>query len=125
MKRVYVLVRADLAPGAQLAQACHALSTFAHQYRALHEAWQAGEQNLVVLSVPSESALGEFLRTGMAKGIRCSAWHEPDFSHELTAVAFEGRSLAWFRRCRLPCVRLGRPRRRVPLPRPHHRAICT
>ena len=58
MQRLYVVVRADLAPGAQLAQSCHALSAFAHQYRAEHEAWQSGEQNLVVLSVPDENALG-------------------------------------------------------------------
>ncbi len=90
MKRCYVLVRADLAPGAQLAQSCHALSSFAHQYRAQHEAWQEGEQNLVVLSVPDELALGDVLRRAVAQGIRSTPYHEPHFGNELTACAFEG-----------------------------------
>jgi peptidyl-tRNA hydrolase len=90
MDRLYVVVRADLEPGAQLAQSCHALSAFAHQYRAQHDAWQVGEQNLVVLSVPNENALGELLRAALTLGLRSSAFHEPDFGNELTAVAFEG-----------------------------------
>jgi peptidyl-tRNA hydrolase len=90
MKRLYVLIRADLAPGAQLAQSCHAVSAFAHQYRVEHDAWQAGEQNLVVLSVPSENALGEIMRRAMEQNIRAAAFHEPDFGNELTACAFEG-----------------------------------
>ncbi len=90
MQRLYVVVRADLDPGAQLAQSCHALSSFAHQYRAQHDAWQAGEQNLVVLSVPNENALGELVRAAMQQGIRVSAFHEPDFGNALTGAAFEG-----------------------------------
>lgn len=90
MQRLYVVVRADLDPGAQLAQSCHALSSFAHQYRALHDAWQAGEQNLVVLSIPDENALGELLRRATAAGVRCCGFREPDLAGEITAAAFEG-----------------------------------
>lgn len=90
MQRLYVVVRSDLEPGAQLAQSCHALSSFAHQYPALHATWQEGEQNLVVLSIAGETALGELLRSATAAGVRCSPFHEPDFGNELTAVAFDG-----------------------------------
>ena len=90
MNRVYVVVRSDLDPGAQLAQSCHALSVFAHAYRAQHDAWQAGEQNLVVLAVPSENALGELVRRAMGQGVLCAAFHEPDFGNQLTACAFSG-----------------------------------
>jgi peptidyl-tRNA hydrolase len=90
MDRLYVVVRSDLAAGAQLAQSCHALSSFAHLYRAQHDAWQAGEQNLVVLSVADENALGELLRVAMASGAKAAAFHEPDFGNELTAFAVSG-----------------------------------
>lgn len=90
MDRLYVIVRADLAPGAQLAQSCHALSAFAHLYRADHDAWQANDQNLVVLSVESESALGELLRGVVAAGAKTAAFHEPDFGNQLTAFAVSG-----------------------------------
>jgi len=90
MKRLYVVVRADLEHGAQLTQSVHALSSFSRQYRALHDAWHDGEQILVALSVPNENALGELVRAAMAQGVRGSAFHEPDFGNELTAAAFDG-----------------------------------
>jgi hypothetical protein len=88
MNRLYVVVRSDLEPGAQLAQACHALSAWAHVHRAQHDEWQAGEQNLVVLSIPSENALGALLRRAITADVLAVGFHEPDFGHELTAAAF-------------------------------------
>jgi peptidyl-tRNA hydrolase PTH2 len=90
MKRLYVVVRADLEPGAQLAQACHAVSTFAVDYPVAHEEWQRGEQNLVVLQVPDELALRNLIgRAADAQIARYCGFHEPDFGNALTSAAFD------------------------------------
>jgi hypothetical protein len=90
MDRLYVVTRSDLQPGAQLAQSCHAVSAFAHLYRAEHDAWQADGQNLVVLSVEDENALGDVLRGVAEAGARVTPFHEPDFGNALTAFAASG-----------------------------------
>lgn len=90
MDRLYVIARSDLPPGAQLAQSCHAVSAFAHLHRAEHDAWQANDQNLVVLSVENESAPGELLRVVDGSGAKVAAFHEPDFGNQLTAFAVSG-----------------------------------
>lgn len=91
MQRLYIVVRADLDPGAQLAQACHAVSTFAVDYPEAHAEWQRGEQNLVVLQVRNEIELRALMdRAGAEEIARYCGFHEPDFGGELTACAFEG-----------------------------------
>jgi hypothetical protein len=92
MERLYVIVRADLSAGAQLAQSCHAVSAFAYRYRVEHDAWQANDQNLVVLSVENESALGELLCVVAGSGAKVAAFHEPDFGNQLTAFAVSGEA---------------------------------
>ena len=52
MKRLYVVVRADLAHGLQLAQACHA----AREFSLAHPGDASGE-NLVVLEAANETAV--------------------------------------------------------------------
>lgn len=90
MNRFYVVVRADLDLGAQIAQSNHAGLAFAVRYPAQVAAWAAGEQNLVVLSIPTEDALGELLRRATMQGVLSVPFNEPDFGGELTAAAFSG-----------------------------------
>lgn len=90
MRKLYVVVRADLAPGAQLAQSVHAASAFAALYPAQHAAWQARDQVLVVLAIRDESALAELLRRAMGQGVLSAGFHEEDMNRELTACAFSG-----------------------------------
>lgn len=51
--KLYVLVRNDLAPGLQMAQAVHAATAFVH----LHPDLYLATPNVVVLSVPDEESL--------------------------------------------------------------------
>jgi peptidyl-tRNA hydrolase len=86
MEKLYVVVRRDLEPGAQLAQSCHALSAFAVAHPELHRDWHTGGQNLVVLSVADESEL-LILFARAALLVPAAGFHEPDFGGTLTAIA--------------------------------------
>lgn len=87
MKKTYIVVRADLPPGLQMAQACHAAVAFTAAHGVLTE-------NLVVLHAPDERAL-RALSEGCGSAIRAAAFHEPDLGGELTALAMDdgGRRL--------------------------------
>jgi len=93
MGRLYVVTRADLAPGAQLAQSCHAVSAFAARFPEEHRKWHTAAQNLVVLSVADEKALSDLLDSiEDAHEIECAAFFEPDFDDALTAFAVSGEA---------------------------------
>ncbi len=91
MEKLYVVVRADLPPGAQLAQSCHAVSAFAADFPKTHEDWHRHGQNLVVLQIPDEPALTALLEFAIGSDAveRVSMFREPDFGHQLTACAFD------------------------------------
>ena len=87
MERLYVIVRSDLPPGAQLAQSCHALSAFACAHPDLHREWHTGGQNLVVLAIRDKFTLAGLLYDAANSGVEHARFHEPDFGNELTAIA--------------------------------------
>lgn len=80
MKRLYIVVRNDIAPGLQMAQACHAAREFT-----LKSGEDVGE-NLVVL----HASHAELERLVTASP--CVPFHEPDLGGELTAAAFGGNA---------------------------------
>lgn len=91
MERLYVVTRSDLAPGAQLAQSCHAVSAFAAAFPDEHKAWHGHGQNLVVLAVDNERKLGALLDSiEDVLDVECAAFFEPDFDNALTAFAVSG-----------------------------------
>lgn len=75
--KLYVLVRGDLSPGLQVAQAVHAATEYALRLPALARS----TPNVVVLSVPDEATL---LRFASPSGF---LFHEPDVGDEATAYA--------------------------------------
>lgn len=94
MQRIYVVVRGDLAAGDQLAQAVHAATSFALAHTSACRAWQATENNVVVLAATDEGHL-DALRMRLAEQVdRRVAVHEPDLGWSLTAIAFEGTPIA-------------------------------
>lgn len=93
MERLYVVTRSDLAPGAQLAQSCHAVSAFAAAFPDEHKAWHEHGQNLVVVAVTDEQKLGGLLDSiEDVLDIECAAFFEPDFGNALTAFAVSGEA---------------------------------
>lgn len=91
--KLYIIVRADLKPGLQAAQACHALRLFSEEHPAEDRAWYENSNNLVLLQVPDEEALLELRER--ANGTPTSLFREPDVDDEATALAIapSGRKL--------------------------------
>ena len=87
--KMYVVVRSDLAPGAQVAQSCHALRLFAAEHPHIDRYWYAKSNNLVVLQVPDEASLLALSERAREAKVAASTFREPDYGNEATAVAVE------------------------------------
>ncbi len=92
MERLYIVTRADLPPGAQIAQSCHALRAFVDHYPELDAAWHAAGGNLVCLSVADEGALDALHEAASAGGLAVSGFWEQDMGDTLTGLAIESRA---------------------------------
>lgn len=85
MEKLFVIVRADLPAGLQVAQACHALRQFVAEHPEVDKAWFEGSNNLVVLQVPSEGDLTTL--ASRAHEVPTSVFREPDMGDQVTAIA--------------------------------------
>lgn len=94
LDRLYIAVRADLAPGLAAAQIAHAAFLFASQHPELTRPWLAQSQYLIVVSVPDEIALIGLASRALSEGIVVSTWSEPDLAEQKTAVALQPGSVA-------------------------------
>lgn len=90
MERIYTIVRKDIAPGLQIAQAGHALRAFAAQHPELDKQWFEGGNNLVILWADDEPTLLRELERLRSSGLACAAFQEPDLNDQLTAITVEG-----------------------------------
>lgn len=91
MEKLYIVVRADLPAGLQLAQGCHALQAFNDQHRGAVTHWKG---NLVVLQTPNMASLVNVLGDIQRSGIPCVLFCEPDIGGEPTAFAAAGDAAA-------------------------------
>ena len=85
--KMYVVVRADLSPGLQVAQSCHALRLFVDEHPEVDQAWYRSSNNLVVLQSSSKEELAKLAYELTKAGVEVSLFREPDLGDELTAVA--------------------------------------
>lgn len=83
------MTRRDLRPGAQASQLVHATVQFEKEHFEIQNEWFNKSNHLVLLSTENEESLEKLLLKANIKGIKSSAFHEPDFDNQLTAVAFE------------------------------------
>ena len=83
--KLYIIVRNDLAPGLQAAQACHALRLFVEEHPAEEKKWYTESNNIVLLQVPNEAELLSLKKR--ANGYPASLFREPDVDDEATALA--------------------------------------
>ena len=87
MKTLTVVVRSDLAPGLQAAQAVHAMREFTAQHPEIDLDWFQTSKNLALLQVQDEDQLLNVLDVLSRHGVKHVEWREPDRKNELTAVA--------------------------------------
>jgi peptidyl-tRNA hydrolase len=86
-EKLYLITRADLAPGAQAVQAAHALQQFNAEHPDVAQAWFKESNYLALLAAPDEARLARILMKAERRGLRASAFREPDFGDALTAIA--------------------------------------
>lgn len=84
MKRLYVVVRSDLPPGLQMAQACHAVRAFSTGRPVL-----LFDENLIALNATPAELMGILARVHHEQ-IPYAPFYEPDLDLQLTAIAISG-----------------------------------
>lgn len=88
--KLYIVTRANLPPGAQVAQACHAALAFSAEHGE-HSRWASA--TLAVLAADSETTLEGLCENASRRGLRLSTFREPDMADALTAIAIEPSAL--------------------------------
>lgn len=99
--KLYIIVRKDLSPGAQLAQAIHASDEFGRVHPQIKHDWMKRSNTLAVLSVENEKQLLHIEATAFEKNINFASFREPDLNHSLTAVVLEPNGKCLCRKLRL------------------------
>lgn len=84
-----MIVRGDLSPGQQIAQAVHAAFDFTSKHPELTLTWNRDSNYLVVCQVPDEAALVALTDRAKHAGLRCHLVAEPDYDGEVTALVIE------------------------------------
>lgn len=87
--KLYIVVRQDLSPGAQIAQSIHAFREFVEHHYEIETTWYSKSNVIVVLGVSDEQDLHRLSVEAFNKGISRAEFREPDMMMSLTAVAFE------------------------------------
>jgi peptidyl-tRNA hydrolase len=85
--RVYIVTRADLSVGAQLAQTAHAATEFVATHPEEAATWRATSNSLVVVTAPDEVALVHLIDRAQVMGVRPTVFREADYDDEITAIA--------------------------------------
>ena len=87
--KLYIITRSDLSPGYQAVQSIHALREFINDHPDIDNQWYLNSNYIGLLSVKNEYDLKELMNKASAKGIRVSAFREPDIGDAITAIAME------------------------------------
>jgi peptidyl-tRNA hydrolase len=87
MDKFTIIVRADIDPGLQLAQACHAVAAFSQQHPEIFNPWAREVKNIAVLAIPNLSALLDLYELAARKQLSRAVFIEPDLGDEATAIA--------------------------------------
>lgn len=89
MDRLYIVVRADLAPGLQLSQALHAGQEWVLQRTDAARAWRASSNTVAIVAVPDVAEFARVIERAHRAGVDVVEFRDSDLSPELTALALE------------------------------------
>lgn len=101
MKKLYLITRRDLAPGARASQLCHALRAFVEAHPDVDRSWFEESNTLVLLEVNDEDALMRLAWSATMAGVPWSLFREPDLADMVTAVALGPAGQTLVRRLQL------------------------
>lgn len=88
-QKLYIVIRGDLNPGAQIAQAAHACFAFALKHPEITKEWNEKSNYIAVLSVKDEDELRKLQLKLEIQGLKFASFYEEDFDNSLTAIAIE------------------------------------
>ena len=88
--KLVTVVRADLKPGAQIAQTGHAIAEFAHQFPTEFQEWKTKSNYLISLSIDNEERLQRLFYKLQDNGADVVAFTEPDIQDQLTSICYYG-----------------------------------
>lgn len=86
---MYIITRADLAPGYQAVQSAHATVQFGFEHTQIYKVWYENSNYLGLLSVANEEALRDLIDQAKNHDIKVSVFREPDIDDQITAIALE------------------------------------
>lgn len=87
--KLYIVVRSDLSPGAQMAQSVHAFREFVEEHPEIEYDWYKNSNTIVILAANDEQHLMELEQAGKSLGLKISKFREPDMNHQVTSIVFE------------------------------------
>ena len=87
--KLYIVVRADLLPGQQLAQSVHAAFQFSKEHPNIAINWMKKSNFICVLQIKNESELANLAVKTIKLNLAHSEFREPDYNNSLTAIAIE------------------------------------
>ena len=88
--KLVTVVRADLVPGAQIAQTGHSIAEFAHKFPSNFNDWVETSNYLISLSIQNETRLKYLFERLKNNGVNVVAFHEPDINDQMTSLCFYG-----------------------------------
>jgi hypothetical protein len=86
---LYVIVRADLAPGYQIPMAIHGVVDYIYKYPEEARDWHFNSDYLVVLNVANEDELFNLSVQADKLNIKQVEYREPDVDNELVSIVLE------------------------------------
>lgn len=87
--KLILVTREDLSPAQQAVQSAHALRQFVEDHPNEDKVWFHASNHLALLSVRNEPGLRRLQDMAEDRGIKVSAFLEPDLGGSLTALAVE------------------------------------
>jgi peptidyl-tRNA hydrolase len=87
--KLYLVVRGDLRPGQQLAQACHGALAFARDHPEIWKRWEEKSNTLVVVTAKDVDDLHRLSQQAYFSEIKSSYFTDPDLDPPLTCLALE------------------------------------
>lgn len=87
--KIYIIVRDDLKPGIQAAQAVHSIVEFQNIWPEIAKEWYKHSNFIAILSVKNEEELINLINKLQKKGLCYSYFREPDLENSITSICIE------------------------------------
>lgn len=88
-QKLYVVVRADLGPGQQMAQSIHAFREFGEAFPKEEAEWYRKSNHICVLEIANADELLSLKAEAAKRGMKSAWFLEPAYGYSVTAIAFE------------------------------------